>query len=170
MTLEMGNGPTNRGANFLDSTLRGGSRVDNQTCYPRVLQDAEMQCWLVHCWQQLEERRRVDRTCIQVRWHRWMNAWIERTLASHSVMRGWGRWDSTESSPFLGSCIQPDHLMEGGNQITRWQTDGGPQQTAKLRPKVRSKLWPPVRDHVTGETMQPEHMVQHDYSSFFCSG
>ena len=32
MTLEMGNGPTNRGANFLDSTLRGGSRVDNQTC------------------------------------------------------------------------------------------------------------------------------------------
>ena len=36
ITLDMGNGPTNLGASFLDSTQRGGSRVDNQTHCPGV--------------------------------------------------------------------------------------------------------------------------------------
>ena len=36
ITLVMENGPTNRGASFLDSTFKGKSRVESHTFWPEV--------------------------------------------------------------------------------------------------------------------------------------
>ena len=100
----------------------------------------EQACIQVRHWPHVPAQRRAvignPRSIGKVR-DRWLN-WEgcygrTRSTGVVSTMRkGCRRRDSTEPSPSCGSCVS---LTIRLRVETRWQTDYGPQQTAKLQKK-----------------------------------
>lgn len=72
-----------------------------------------------------------------------------------------------ETKPGLQLLIQSLGLAIGLWVKPRREADGDAQEAAKFCPKSGSKLGAMVGDHVTGEAMQTENMLDNELSSFF---